>query len=359
MTTAEARLAAEAWVRQELRRYPEAVGVILAGSTRWRAPSAPHPPGSDIDLFIFVDAEVPSDIREPRGRYAPRKLMAGGVVLEPSFHDARKLVDPEHLAGDMHWAPILADAYILLDPQGGLKALATSVAREATRRPQAERRLAQALACATPSEPYAAVPDGPGLGAACWRNVAHAFGIMRCAVAILVAGLVPSTTRRSFVVVRAILQAAGREAVADELLRLLGSVGLSRREVEDLADEAEATYDVAVALRRTPVALEWNVSPDARELERAAVREMIAAGHHREAMYQLLLVRSVVQGILENDAGSDLRMSSRIGYSRLLAALGIDGAGALRIRGGDVRAFMPVLRDCCEALLARASGLSA
>lgn len=357
MTSGEARRAAVAWVQQEATRYPEMVGAVLAGSTRARASDTPHPPGSDVDLFIYVDARVPSDIMEPHGRFAPRKLAFRGVVLEPSFHDARCLADPEAVAGDMHLAPVFTEPDILLDSQGLLSALAAAVRPEVLRRCHAQRRLAQALAWARPSDPYAAVPDGPGLGAACWHNAAHAFCVMRCACATLVAGLRHPTTRRSLVVARELLRTAGREDLADTLLRLLGSLALTRAEVERLAEEAERTYDIAVEARRTPVAMEWNVSRDARDLERAAVRELIDAGHHREAMFQLLLVRTAAQGIIENDGDEKARLSSRAGYRQLLAALGIDGDEPLRARGREVLEFMPALREGCDVLLARVPGL--
>jgi hypothetical protein len=180
---------------------------------------------------------------------------------------------------------------------------------------------------------------------------------MRCAFATLVAGLRHPTIRRSLVGAREVLCAAGREDLADELLRLLGSFALSRAEVETLAAEAERTYDVAVEVGRTPVVMGWNVSRDARELERAGVRELIDAGHHREALFQLLLVRTVAQGIIENDGDEEALASSRIGYRRLLAALGIDGDGALHARGQALLSFLPNLGKACEALLARTPGL--
>lgn len=61
-TTREASLAAEAWMREEGGRHPELVGAILAGLIRTRDPEEPHPSSSDVDLFIYVDAEVPSEI---------------------------------------------------------------------------------------------------------------------------------------------------------------------------------------------------------------------------------------------------------------------------------------------------------
>jgi hypothetical protein len=173
-----------------------------------------------------------------------------------------------------------------------------------------------------------------------------------------VAGLRHPTMRRSFVVAGEVLGGVGREDLADELLRLLGSLALSRADVETLANEAESSYDVAVGTRRTPVPLDWNVSSEARELERAAVREMVDAGHHRQAMFQLLLVRTAVQGIIENDGDEAARASTRIGYRRLLSALGIDGDDALRARWAAVRAFIPALRQGCEAVLARAPVLA-
>lgn len=357
ITTREARLAAEAWIRAEAGRLPELVGAILAGSTRTRDPQEPHPPGSDVDLFIYVDAEVPSDILEPRGRFAPRKLAFRGVVLEPSFHEARRLVDPEAVVGDMYLAPVFAEPCILLDPYGRLAGLAEAVKPGIRRRRHVQRRLAQALGRAMPADPGSSIPDIPALRASCWRNAALAYGVMRCATATLVAGLRNPTTRRSLVIAREVLGAAGREDLADGLLRLLGSFALSRAEVEALAAEAERTYDVAVAARRTPVVLDWNVSPDARELERAALRELIDAGHHREALLHLLLVRTAVQGIIENDGGGEARASARTGYRRLLAALGIEGEEAFRARGQALQAFMPALREGCEAVLARAPGL--
>ena len=357
MTTGEAREAAEAWLREEAGRHPELVGAVLAGSTRTRGPEEPHPPGSDVDLFIFVDAEVPSEILEPHGRFAPRKLAFRGIVLEPSFHEARRIADPETVLGDMQLAPLFSEPCIFLDPYGRLAALAVAVGPEFLRRRHAQRRLAQALGPATPTASPDAIRKVPALRPPCWRNAGLAFGVAHCAVATLVASLRYPTGRRSLVVAREVLHEAGREDLADSLLRLLGTFALSRAEVETLADEAERTYDVAVEVRRTPVVMDWNVSRDARELERAAVRELIEAGHHREALFQLLLVRTAVQGIIENDGDEDARVSSRIGYRRLLTALGIDGDEPFQARCQALRAFMPALRACCEELLARAPGL--
>jgi hypothetical protein len=356
ITEREARLSAEVWVREEVKNVPEVVGAILAGSTRGRDPAAPHPAGSDVDIFIFVNAEVPNDTVEPRGRFAPRKLGYRGVVLEPSFHAAARIADPEEVLGDMSLAPAFTEPLIVADPSGRLRSLSASVGPEFRRRRHVQRRLAQAVKGVVAFGPRPCAPALPALRAPCWRNVALAIGLVRAANVPLVAALRYPTTRRAFVAAREVLAVGRHEDLADTLLRLLGSADLSRAAVEELVAELERAYDVAVEVRRTPVVADWNVSREVRELERAGIRELLD-GYHREALYQVMLLRTVVQGILENDGDEEVRAWSGAGYRRLLAALGIDGDEAFYARAEALQAFVPELRAGCEELLARAPGV--
>jgi hypothetical protein len=352
ITTGEARGIAEAWLREEASRVPELVGAILGGSTRARDPEAPHPVASDVDVFLWVDAEVPSDIEHPRGCFAPRKLLRGGVVLEPSFHDARRIADPETVLGDVHLGAAFADPLILLDPAGRLAAVADAVRPEYRRRHHVQRRLVQALESVEAMSPHPRPPGLPML-APCWRNAALAIAVMRAAVVPMVAALRFPTVRRSLVVAREVLAEAGREDLADALLQFAGSATLSRAEIEERVAELWPAYDAAVEARRTPVVMDWNVSREARALECAAIGELVAEGHHREAALPLLQLRTAVQGILENDGDEEVRAWSRAGYGRLLAALGIEGEVAFDARGEALQAFVPDLRKGCEELLAR------
>lgn len=352
ITTGEARRVAEVWLREEARGVPELVGAILAGSTRTRDAEAPHPAASDVDVFLWVDAEVPSNIEHPRDRFAPRKILRDGIVLEPSFHDARRIADSATVLGDVHLAAAFADPLILLDPAGRLAAVANAVRPEYRRRRHVQRRLVQAL---TLLEAMSAAPRAPALPtlAPCWRNAALALTVMCSAVAPLVAALRVPTVRRSLVVAREVLAEAGRQDLADALLRLAGSATLSRAEIEERVDELWSAYDAAVEARRTPVVMDWNVSRDARALERAAIGELLSEGHHREAAYPLLQLRTAAQGILENDGSDEVRAWSRAGYGRLLASLGIEGDEAFAARAAALHAFVPDLRKGCEQLLAR------
>jgi hypothetical protein len=352
ITTGEARRIAETWLLEEAPRVPEFVGAILAGSTRARDPETPHPPASDVDIFLWVDAEVPSDIEHPRGPFAPRKLLRSGVVLEPSFHDARRIADPEAVLGDVHLGAAFADPLILLDPAGRLAAVAHAVGPEYSRRRHVRRRLAQALGLFEAVSSHPRAPDLPAL-APCWRNVVLALAGIFAAIAPQVAALRFPTVRRSLVVARQVLAESGRDDLADALLRLAGSAALSRAEVEERVAELWPAYDAAVEVRRTPVVMDWNVSREARALECAAIAELVDEGHHREAACPLLQLRTVVQGILENDGDEKVRAWSRAGYGRLLASLGIESDDAFDARAAALQAFVPDLRKGCEDLLAR------
>jgi hypothetical protein len=352
ITTGEARRIAQAWLREEAPRVPELVGAILVGSTRDRDSEAPHPAASDVDIFLWVDAEVPSDIEYPRNRFAPRKLLRDGIVLEPSFHDARRVTDAEAVLGDMHLGAAFADPLILFDPTGRLAAVAGAVGPEYCRRRHVQRRLTQVLTLLEAMSPHLRAPDLPTL-APCWRNTALGMAVMFAANAPLVAALRFPTVRRSLVVAHEVLAEAGREDLADALLRLAGSATLSRVEVEDRVTELWPAYDAAVEARRTPVVMDWNVSREARALECAAIGELVAAGHHREAACPILLLRTAVQGILENDGDEEVRAWSRTGYRRVLASLGIEGDDAFDARGKALQAFVPDLRKGCEEILAR------
>jgi hypothetical protein len=253
-------------------------------------------------------------------------------------------------------APVFTEPLIVVDPSGRLRALSDSVEPEFRRRRHVQRRLAQAVKSIEAFGPRPSAPALPGLRAPCWRNAALAIGLVRAANVPLVATLRYPTTRRAFVAAREVLAAGGRENLADTLLRLLGSAELSLAEVGELVVEFERAYDVAVEVRRTPVVADWNVSREVRELERAGIRELLD-GHYREALYQVMLLRTVVQGILENDGDEEVRAWSGAGYRRLLAALDIDGDEAFFKRAEALQAFVPALQEGCEELLARSPGV--
>jgi len=118
VTTREARLAAEAWVREEGVRTPGFVGAMMVGSIGERAPDDPHPPGSDVDVWVVVDGPVPDARRDPPSPLWPDKLAFHGVVLERAHFSWELLRNPEAVLADENLAPTVVRSRLLSDPSG-------------------------------------------------------------------------------------------------------------------------------------------------------------------------------------------------------------------------------------------------
>lgn len=357
LTTHEARLVAAEWVRAEAVAIPEFVGALLAGSARERAPEAPHPATSDLDVWIFVDAAVPDTVAEPESRFANRKLHHRGLVVERGFFPWERLADAARVLGDPYLAPNFAAPVLLADPSGRLARVAAAVRAEFPRRAHVRRRVDGALAGAAQFCDFAAsgatanrfdplVSRAAGLGV----SMEHA------ATAPVAAALLAPATRWGFVRAGELLRRHGRPELAEELLAALGSAGLGRAEVERAFAELERAYDAAVEVRRTPFGLDYNVARDARTLALGGVREVVAE-HPREAMDRLLFLRSLAQNVLEHDAGAEVRARFREGYLELLSAMGLDTDARRAVRVAAIRALLPRLRAGCEEILAGTPGI--
>ena len=358
VTTGEAWRAAADWVRAEAAPIPELVGALVAGSTRERDPGAPHPEGSDVDVWVVVDAPVPDLMHDPGHRFAARKLGHAGVILERSFKPWDALADPERVLGDPHHAPNLAAPLILADPAGRLARLAAAVAPAFPRRSHARRRVAAKLANAERFCGFAASGAAPpGFDAFVVGTALRVVAAGEAAGAVAVAALQQPSPRRAFVHAGELLARHGRSDLREELLRALGSAALGPDAVAAALDELARAWDAAVEVRRTVFGMDYELSRDARSFALGGVRELVEAGHHREAMFRLAFLRSLAQNVLEHDASPDDRARFRARYVQLLSALGLDTEERRAARIAAIRALLPALRAGCEEVLAGTPGV--
>ena len=358
ITTRDAWRAAEDWVRAEAAPIAEFVGALVAGSTRARDPGAPHPVGSDVDVWVVVDAPVPDFMHDPRHRFAVRKFRRGEVILERGFKPWGALADAEVVLGDPHLAPNLAAPVILADPSGRLARLAAAVGTAFPRRSHALRRVDAKLANAERFCGYAAsgaTPPGfdPFVVGTALRLVAAG----EAAGAVAVAALQQPSPRRAFVHARALLAQHGRTDLAEELLAALGSARLGPGEVAAALDELAGAWDAAAEVRRTVFGMDFELSRDARSFALGGVRELVDAGDHRAAMYRLTFLRSLAQNALEHDASPADRARFREGYLALLSSMGLDTDARRAARVEAIRALLPRLRAACADVLAGTPGV--
>lgn len=353
LTARQARRVAESWVREEAERVPGFAGALLAGSSLRREPDDPHPPGSDVDVWVVIDGPVPDPFLAPAHPLALHKSVVHGVVLDRMFLPWKRLEDPAAVLSDMFLAPVLAAGAILSDPSGRLSHLGAAVAAEHRRRAWVRSRLdgvrerVLALCHAIEEQPPLPVYD-----LRCWRIASLLMASTTAAAVPAVAALRDVTIRRGLVVAREILAGAGRMDLADSLLQTLGSAALGRAEVERLVAETERAYDAAVAVHRKRFALDCYVGRDLREYALGGIRELLGR-HHREAMYFAAFVRAGAQNILENDGAGAERTRFREGFLGMLAALGIEGERPWAARAAAIQQLLPRLRDAADVILER------
>ena len=117
----------------------------------------------------------------------------------------------------------------------------------------------------------------------------------------------------------------------EAVLKFLGSDGMDRHDVEGYYHDLITTFDRAVEIARSPTIGDF-VNAEARPIVIGGAWELIESGFHREAMFWILLMRTICQSTMDNDASGTEKEQSTRRYERLLAAQGLVSADDLTPR---------------------------
>jgi hypothetical protein len=349
----DAKAAARSWVEEEASRLPGFLGAYLAGSLRSRPDGDPFPASSDVDLRIVLDREIPDRILFPDNPYRQQKLSYRGVVIEPAYVPWDSFADLGAALSDMYLAPPLVDPVILSDPLGRIDGISRAVSAEHGRRSWIAKRCANAAESARGACDRVAAPSPLAVYDPLFCKITPLLlAAMNAACIPVVAALEEPTTRKSFLLSRAVLHAYGRDDLADLLLRFLGSEGMAIGEAERALAELERAYDAAASVSHTAFNMECNVSATSRELSIGGIRELLR-DHHREAMFYLALIRGIAQNVLTLDADPSVRDAFLGGYGELLGMLGLGSDEAIGARVEEIRAGIPILEEASAEILSR------
>jgi hypothetical protein len=150
---------------------------------------------------------------------------------------------------------------------------------------------------------------------------------------------------------RELLAEYGRLDFHESLLALLGCASMDRLQVERHLHGVTAAFDAAKSAVRTPYRFAPDISDVARPIAIDGSRELIERGLHREAVFWIAATYSRCRHILAADAP---RLLSQFdpGYRQLLSDLGIDSSPARRRRCREIEAFLPLLWDVAEGIVA-------
>ncbi|MDQ2683763.1 MAG: hypothetical protein M3Y37_09580, partial [Chloroflexota bacterium] len=295
---------------------------------------------SDVDVLVVPHpgAEVP----------ARAKHVEAGLALDVSTIDRSELEPADRILGTYHLAGSLRSARsILYDPQGWLTNNQRMV--EAgfddprwvrTRYEGAIRRIESNLRHLETAESLEA------------RVIGWLFAAGITTHVLLVAGLRNPTVRSRYVATRSMLAELGHPEMYAPLIDLLDPPKCGPTWVGMYIDSLEIVFDRARHLRKTWFHFAPDISQSGRVGEIDAARELVRAGHHREAMFWIGVTAARCTLILNTDVDD----SPGARHNKLLAELAygfrIKHEDHVANRADELRSMIPRLRADAEALIA-------
>ncbi|MBB4919856.1 hypothetical protein [Streptosporangium saharense] len=339
MNAAEARATAARWIAEHSPGIPGFVGAFLSGSVAWLPADAPLSPASDVDVMVVLSTRRPP----PK----PGKFRYGGALLEITYLGWEPVPSSEEVLGSYHLAGALRGDTVLADPTGALGALREAVSRGYARRKWVLRRCEEAENKVT--DGLAALAALDVLAPPYDRVTGWLFPTGVTTHVLLTAGLRNPTVRLRYLAARSLLLEYGRPEVHEELLELLGCAHLDAERVARHLRTMTEAFDAASAGPATPYPFASDIAEAARPVAVGGGHDLLARGHHREAVFWIAATYARCLKILAHDGREAAFMP---GFLDLAGDLGVETAAGLRERALRVRAYLPRLRRVRDDILA-------
>jgi len=330
MNAKQAKHIARGWVETNLDQWPGLRAAHLVGGITSMADDAPFPASKDLDVHLVFDEGSPA--LQPTGPFQNMiEVSHGGISIEAGIKSAAEYASPEVVLANPEIAHHLMLDTLLYDPSGLLGDLQAPVRREYPRRRWVLARVEHertGLAGALELLPMARQMSG----AAGELNILG-YSTTFLAATLCVATLNPPRMGgRMFVRTRQLLAEYDRLDLHDDALALLGVRDATPALVEDLLQEAAATFDLAVPIRKTPSPFGHKLHAHLRPYFVDACRSMIAAGDHREALAWVTPYHIATTDVMLVDGPETERPLYEERRARFLQTLGFDTAEARAAR---------------------------
>jgi hypothetical protein len=303
---------AKAWVEEEAGQVPGFCGAYLAGSLSQERKDSPFPAHSDVDIYVVVKDVSQIPVRKTKRSYK-------GILVDSEFQSVEEYRSPEVVLSSPEYAPNIVAGRILSDPMGLLSELRQIVEQKYANqtwvqaRCQWEKRLVEEYLAKIEPE------------STCGDMFEHLIWVvLGLGGLVAVAHLRPPTVRKCLVLTQELLQDQGRLDLHQAILRAWGCARFERSDVERCLEECITAFNRAVQVIRTPF---YGIHQDAYPYLVEGSREMIDAGHHREAMFWIMLMHSLSNRAIQRDAPEGEKHSSRAGLDQVLNRLGLGTVG--------------------------------
>ncbi len=342
LTIKDVKDAAADWLARNGAALPGFAGAFITGSANWRPDDAPYSLTSDVDIMIVHDGtQEPGTL----GKFMHRNVLVDVGAIEMERIDAPEKVLRHHgIAGNF------ARDCVLADPTGWLTELQSAVSRDFAKREWVLARIEDARALSVDYYLRSLASAQPE-----YEQVTSVVsGTAICSDLLLTAGLANTTIRTKHAAVRELLQSTGRLDVYELLLEMFGCADMSADRVSHHLDQLERAFDAASEIDSSGYRFASDISQMARPIAIDGSRELIEQGHHRDAVFYIVLTFARCMNVFEEYGAGETPEQHVVAFGQLLADLGIDSFEARKSRAVEVEKKLPAIRKIAESMVADA-----
>ena len=334
----QAKDIALAWIQANGPSFAGFEGAFFHGSINCLNDDDSLPPSSDVDIYLVSSAD-------PLPR-PPRKLMYQGVVLEISTRSINALSDPQEILRDHKLAGTFSRDSVAVDITGQLRRLNREVAQEYHKRRWVQERCEKSLSVV--HEYLNALQRDMAF----YEQVTVlAFGTGNLADLSIVAGLKNPTVRKKYAVAREVLTELQRTELYETLLRLFGCADFTSEQVSHHLDQLSQVFDAACEVDKPGYRFAGDISASSRAIAIEGSRELVEAGHHRDAVFWLVATYSRCMAVFDQFGSPEALTKHRALFDELLADLGIDSWEKRLARRNLVQQEIPAIWGELEKII--------
>ena len=308
---------AREWVEENAGQLPGFYGAYLAGTLSHLHQDASFPSYQDVDVNVVVKDPGQLPVRKAQQLYK-------GLVVDSEFQALKEYRSPQAVLSSAANAPNVVAGRILADPQGLLAGLLPAVEREYGHRKWVQARCNWEKRLVL-EHLQAIQPENT-----CGDMFEELIWVVLCLGGLVaVATLKPPTTRRCLVLASELLHAEGRPELQEALLQVWGCAHLKEQDVQFCLETCIQAFDQAVSVLQAPF---YGIQRDLYPYLVEGSREMMAAGHQREAMFWIMLMHSLSNRAVQRDGSEEESALSQAALNRVLIKLGLGTVDERRAR---------------------------
>lgn len=341
MQIKKAKIIARNWTEQFAKNHNIA-GAVINGSAGYLKDSDILPETSDLDINLYT--ECPENF-EKLG-----KQVYNGLLIEPSVLSLSMIIPRKKALVTYEIAGSFRSTNLILYDGSGIISDTTKYVSAHFSEPYYIKKRCEKV--------YKKIQNGI-------NGFNHSMSILDninswlfpagiCTHGVLVADLKNPTVRLRYLKAYESLQKNGMENVYGGFLDLLGCRNISAAEIMFFLKELEITFNLAAENIKSDYPFKNDISMEAKHVAIGGSYELIEMGHHREAVFWILVTFERCHKVLRQDAPA-IHIERFPMFLDFLKLLGITDNGSIKAKTENILSFLPKLTEINDLIIEKIS----